>query len=156
MVKKTKKSKKTVRKIDKKRIEAIQIAEYLVSGGAFFWSGYATFFVLDQFLGFNLWWAKLFANLTGWIVNYILQRYWVFNSPKLKKHQTEVTERYIIITIINFVIDYIIVAALKQAGLTPYIGQFISAGFFTIWNYLWYRFWVFPEHGHRHKRASTV
>ncbi len=140
----------------KKKLEAIRIAEYLVSGGAFFWSGYITFFVCDQFFHFNLWWAKLVANITGWIINYILQRYWVFNSSKLAKHQTQVTERYMIITIANFIIDYIIVSALKQAGLTPYIGQFLSAGFFTFWNYLWYRFWVFPEHSHRHKRAATV
>lgn len=152
MPKKSKKSKK----INNKKSEAVKIAEYLVSGGAFFWSGYITFFILDQFLGLNLWWAKLFANLTGWTVNYALQRYWVFNNPKLKKHQTQVTERYIILTIINFVIDYIIVAALKQIGITPYIGQIVSAGFFTIWNYLWYRFWVFPDHSHKHKRIATV
>jgi hypothetical protein len=39
----------------------------------------------------------------------------------------------------------LIVASLKSVGLTPYLGQFVSSGFFTIWNYFWYRFWVFPE-----------
>jgi len=129
----------------KKRREVTRVAEYLISGGAFFWTGYATFFLCDQVLHLNLWWAKLTANLAGWIVNYLLQRYWVFNNPKLAKHQTQVTERYIALTLANFVIDYLIVWFLKQLGLTPYIGQFASAGFFTGWNYLWYRFWVFPE-----------
>jgi hypothetical protein len=32
---------------------------------------------------------------------------------------------------------------LKSIGISPYVGFFISAGFFTAWNYLWYRFWVF-------------
>ena len=144
----------------KNRREALRIVEYLISGGAFFWTGYVTFFVCDQVFHLDLWWAKLIANLAGWIVNYLLQRYWVFNNPKLAKHQTAVTERYIVITIANFVVDYIIVRFLKEVGITPYLGQFISAGFFTGWNYLWYRFWVFPEHqkqyGHRHKRAATV
>jgi putative flippase GtrA len=116
-----------------------------VSGGAYFWTGYAVFAVADQILGFNLWWAKLLANISGWVVNYLLQRYWVFKNPALKKNQTEVTGRYIIITLVDFVLDYVIVGGLKTAGLTPYLGQFVSSGFFTFWNYLWYRFWVFPE-----------
>lgn len=132
------------RKANKKR-EITRIVEYLISGGAYFWSGYLMFFVLDQIFGLNLWWAKLGANITGWIVNYLLQRYWVFNSAELKKHQTEVTSRYIFITLVNFLLDYLIVAALQAVGITPYIGQFISSGFFTIWNYVWYKFWVFPE-----------
>lgn len=123
----------------------IQFVEYLISGGAYFWSGYALFAYLWSGLHWSLWWAKLSANIFGWTVNFILQRYWVFKNKSLKGHSTEVTGRYIFITLVDFVLDYAIVAGLKAAGLTPYIGQFISSGFFTAWNYLWYRFWVFPE-----------
>lgn len=146
--------KKKIKK--KQRVEAIRIVEYMVSGGAYFWTGYLVFFVCDQLLGLNLWWAKLAANLSGWTINYLLQRYWVFNNKRLAKHQTEVTQRYIAITAVNFVLDYLIVAGLKSVGLTPYLGQFVSAGFFTVWNYLWYKFWVFPSHKHNHKRHATV
>ncbi len=139
----------------KERREIRRVTEYLVSGGAYFWSGYAMFFVADTIFGWNLWWAKLTANLFGWTVNYLLQRYWVFNNPKLAKHQTEVTSRYILITLVNFVLDYLIVGTLKSFGLTPYIGQFISSGFFTVWNYLWYRFWVFPEKFARARRRRA-
>ncbi len=117
----------------------------MISGGAYFWSGYAMFFVLDQTFGLDLWWAKLLANITGWSVNYTLQRYWVFRNPGLAQHQTEVTGRYILITLVDFIIDFMIVAGLKEAGITPYIGQFVSSGFFTVWNYLWYKYWVFPQ-----------
>lgn len=139
----------------KQQREVKRITEYMVSGGAYFWSGYAMFFVLDQYIGLNLWWAKLFANITGWLVNYALQRYWVFNNPKLAKHQTEVTTRYLTITGVNFVLDYFIIAGLKGFGITPYIGAFISSAFFTVWNYLWYKFWVFPEKYPR-KRAKSI
>lgn len=128
----------------------------MISGGAYFWTGYLVFFICDKGLGLSLWWAKLAANVFGWIVNFILQRYWVFKNPNLNKHQTEVTTRYIIITLADFVIDYFIVRGLKTIGITPYIGQFISSGFFTVWNYLWYRFWVFPEKfGKSAKKASV-
>jgi len=128
-----------------RKTEARRITEYMISGGAYFWSGYVTFFVIDAVIGAKFFWAKSIATLVGWSVNYLLQRYWVFKNPALKKHQAEVTGRYVAITLANFVLDYLIVYGLKQAGLTPYIGQFVSSAFFTIWNYLWYKYWVFPE-----------
>lgn len=134
----------------KQQKELTRIAEYLVSGGAYFWSGYATFFVIDKVFNGAFFWAKSISTLVGWAVNFVLQRYWAFNNPKLQKHQTEVTKRYVIITLVDFVLDYLIVWGLTRVSIAgfeinPYIGQFISSGFFTVWNYLWYRFWVFPD-----------
>ncbi len=137
-----------LRKRQKKLI--IQFVEYMISGGAYFWSGYLVFFVADKGLGLSLWWAKLSANLVGWTVNFMLQRYWVFRNPHLKGHLGDTTGRYVVLTLFNFGLDFLIVAGLKSAGLTPYLGQFVSAGFFTGWNYVWYRFWVFPE---QHKKG---
>lgn len=123
----------------------IQAAEYLVSGGAYFWAGYGIFALLWSVLGWSLWWAKLGANLVGWMVNFALQRYWVFKNPHLEGKLGKVTSRYLVITLVDFVMDYFIVYSLRRIGITPYIGQFVSAGFFTIWNYIWYRWWVFPQ-----------
>ena len=126
----------------------------MISGGAFFWSGYLMFWFIDKGLGAEFVWAKTISMLFGWTVNYVLQRYWVFNNPRLAKHELEVTDRYILISLVNFIIDYFLVLWLKNAGLTPYLGQFVSAAFFTVWNYLWYRLWVFPEKfGRRRKHA---
>jgi putative flippase GtrA len=135
-----------MRKPSKKQSsEFTRIVEYFVSGGAYFWSGYLMFFFIDKGLHGSFFWAKSISTLFGWTINYLLQRYWVFNNPKLKKHQTQVTGRYIFITLVDFVLDYFIVYGLKLVGVSPYIGQFVSSGFFTVWNYLWYRFWVFPD-----------
>ncbi len=133
-------------RIKKKQVREVKrFTEYMISGGAYFWSGYLTFFIIYTVLRGSFFWAKSISTLVGWTVNYLLQRYWVFNNPKLKKHQTEVTGRYILITLVNFVLDYFIVFGLLKAGISPYIGQFVSSGFFTVWNYLWYKYWVFPE-----------
>lgn len=129
----------------KKKNEIRRFSEYMVSGGAYFWSGYTMFWFIDKILGGSFFWAKSISTLTGWTVNYLLQRYWVFKNPQLSKHQTEVTGRYIIITLTDFILDYLIVYGLKEAGVTPYIGQFVAAAFFTVWNYFWYKYWVFPE-----------
>ncbi len=140
----------------KQRREVTRVTEYLISGGAYFWAGYLTFFIADKGLHLSLWWAKLAANIVGWVINYLLQRYWVFNNTKLNSHKTEVTFRYTVITLVDFVIDYVIVWSLQRAGLTPYLGQFVSSGFFTVWNYFWYRFWVFPDKFTRKKPAGIT
>jgi putative flippase GtrA len=137
----------------KQEREVKRITEYMVSGGAFFWSGYAVFFVADRLLGFNLFIATSLSYLVGWTVNYLLQRYWVFNNPKLAKHQTEVTGRYLLVSFANLFINYLILDGLKLINITPYIGQFISSAFFTVWNYLLYKFYVFPEKFPRRKVA---
>ena len=137
----------------KQRQEVTRVTEYLVSGGAYFWSGYLTFFVVDKLLHGSFFWAKSLSTIFGWTINYLLQRFWVFKNPALKKHETEVTGRYIFITLVDFVMDYLIVYGLKLIGVTPYIGQFVSSGFFTFWNYLWYKYWVFPEKFKKAKKA---
>src|SRR3990167_636671 len=100
----------------KQEKEVKRITEYMISGGAYFWVGYGMFFVMDKGLGLSLWWAKLLANISGWTVNYLLQRYWVFNNPKLKSHQTEVTFRYIAITLIDFGLEFYLVQILGISG----------------------------------------
>lgn len=119
--------------------------EYLFSGGIYFLVGTA---LLDLFyypLHWGLWWATITSSVIGWLANYLMQRYWVFKNADLSKHQTQVSGRYIFITLLDFLLNYLILVVLKKAGITPAIGQFIAAGFFTFWNYVWYRFWVFPD-----------
>lgn len=144
---KKKKQKKNLRR------RVIQLIEYGVSGGVYFWTGYAAFFVFYAVLHWSLWWAKILADVVGWVINYMLQRFWVFSNSSLGEHRVEVTFRYSVITLVDFLLDYTIVQSLKNVGITPYIGQFVSAGFFTVWNYAWYRWWVFPE-SHKLKGKS--
>lgn len=130
---------------NKNRKLYIQLAEYLVTGGAYFWAGYLLFDYLYYAAHWSLWWSTIASNVFGWSVNFVLQRYWVFKNPHLKGKLAATTGRYIFITLVDFILNYLILYQLKIWGITPAIGQFISAGFFTVWNYFWYRFWVFPE-----------
>src|SRR5581483_8910744 len=128
----------------------VQFVEYMVSGGVYFWVGYLIlnylYYHLDWKTGARFWWATIISNVAGWVVNFVLQRYWVFKNKSLKGHQTQVTTRYAIITLVDFVLNYFILYGLKKVGITPAIGQFGSSAFFTGWNWFWYRWWVFPQH----------
>jgi len=121
----------------------IQFLEYMVGGGVYFWSGYLVFSICYSGLGWDWLPAKIAADIIGFSLGFFVQRYWAFNDPRLKGHAVRVTSRFILVTSVNFIIDYAIVGALKHFGVSPYIGLFVASIFFTVWNYLWYRFWVF-------------
>lgn len=119
----------------------VQLIEYFIGGGVFFWSGYGTFALFYSGLKTNWLVAKLVGDAVGFSANYIVQRYWAFADPRLADNQ--VKRRYLILSVIDFAIDYALVGGLKHYGLSPYIGFWVSAAFFTGWNYFFYRFWVF-------------
>lgn len=133
----------------------IQFVEYMVSGGVYFWVGYFILLYLYHVAGWSLWWSTIVSNVIGWAVNFMLQRFWVFNNRSLKGHQTQVTGRYIFITLLDFILNYYILLGLKKVHIDPAIGQFISSAFFTVWNWFWYKLWVFPVHMKKHKMVVT-
>ncbi len=121
----------------------IQFAAYFIGGNVFFYSGYLTFGLCYSVFHWQWWQAKLLGDAIGWTLNYLVQRYWAFNGKDLQKQETANRLRYIVISVVDTVLDYLIVGGLVHLGVTPYIGMFVAAGFFTVWNYVWYRFWVF-------------
>lgn len=125
----------------------VQFGEYVIGGMTYFWSGYAVFALCYSGLHWDWLPAKMLADAVGWTANYFIQRYWAFNSPKLKKHEAAVVSKYGILTAANLGLDYFIIWELNTMGISPYVGFFVSAGFFTVWNYVWYRFWVFYGKG---------
>ena len=126
-----------------RRRDIMQFLEYMVGGATYFWSGYLIFAFCYSALGWDWLPAKMVADIVGWTLNYLIQRYWAFNSSKLDHHEGRILGRYGLVTLINLALDYLIIAGLKRIGISPYLGFFISAGFFTVWNFAWYRFWVF-------------
>lgn len=115
----------------------------MVGGGVYFWGGLLIFAIFYSVLNWGWFPAKIIADIAGWTANYTIQRYWAFSDKRLEGHGRRVTFRYVIVNGVDVFIDYAIVGGLLDAGLTPYIGFFVSAGFTTVWDYLWYRFWVF-------------
>lgn len=122
--------------------ELTRIGEYLIGGGLWFWSGYIIIVILNGHL--PLFWVNFMGNAVGLTLNFWVERYWAFRSNRPTKLFVA-TRRYLIYTFLNaFILNYLILAFLKyQMNIQPAIGQFIAAGFFTVWNYVWYKAWVF-------------
>lgn len=120
-----------------------RFAKYLVGGSAYFWIGYGVFALGYSVLGWSWLAAKILADAIGWTANYLVQRFWAF-SDRASLGEMQHAGRYIFIESVGFVLDYLIIWGLQAIGITPYIGFFLSAGFFTVWSYFWYKYWVFP------------
>jgi putative flippase GtrA len=122
-----------------------QFGKYLTGGSIYFWSGYAVFAFGYSVLHWWWLWAKIAADIIGWTLNYLVQRYWAFATDRRKLSEMQHVGRYVFIETIGFILDYLIIYGLDAIGITPYIGFFVSAAFFTVWSYLWYKYWVFPQ-----------
>ena len=115
----------------------------MVGGGVWFWGGMATFAISFDALHWPWWISKGLADLVGWSANYAIQRYWAFYDSRLKGQDRRVIFRYALVNAVDMGFEYLILAFLVLHNLTPYIGFFASSAFTTVWDYLWYRFWVF-------------
>lgn len=133
----------------------IQFAEYMISGGVWFWSGYILIVLLDNHIG--LFWANFIGNAVGITLNFLLARYWVFRT-KRPLELTEATGRYVVYTALNaFLLNYLILYSLQNyLGIAPEIGQFIASAFFTFWNWFWYKNWVFKGKERRRKTRARA
>ena len=125
-----------------------QFVWYNMGGIAFFVIGYLIFTLLYGVLSWNWFVAKVIADLVGTTVNYLVQRFVAFREESRGQSERKLALHFSMLGLINVVIDYAIVGGLKALGVTPFIGMFVAAGFFTVWKFIWYKRWVFkPKRG---------
>jgi putative flippase GtrA len=122
-----------------------QFAYFNLGGLSFFVVGYAVFSLLYGVLSWEWWAAKIIGDLTGWTVNYIIQRFLAFSEESRGHSERNLLVRFSALSLVNVVIDYAIVWGLKAVGVSPFIGLFAAASFFTIWKFIWYKLWVFKS-----------
>lgn len=125
------------------RQDVVQFLKFMVGGTTYFWTGYLVFAICYSGFGWDWLPAKMLADVAGLSGNYLIQRYWAFYASGSGISNGRIVGRYGLVSAMNLLLDYGIIAGLKALGVSPYVGFFISAGFFTIWNFAWYRFWVF-------------
>lgn len=121
----------------------VQFLEYMVGGGVYFWGGMVVFALCYSWGGWPWWLSKGLADVAGWTANYGIQRYWAFFDKRLAGRDGRTIRRFALVNGIDLVIDYALVSIVIIFGFTPYVGFFVSAAFTTVWDYMWYRFWVF-------------
>lgn len=123
----------------------VEFIKLQIAGNVLFWGTYIGFPIFHEILYWPSFWALFTASLIGNVLFFILDKKWVFSDQTSKKRRTR-TEviRFTLFMTLNFFINLGIVEGLKvYFGVSEYIGQFVAAFFFTVWNYVGLKFWVF-------------
>ena len=126
----------------------IEFLKVQVAGNALFWITYASYFGFDKLAHIPYPVSFVMATITGNIVFFLIDRHWIYNEDSHKRKTSQEVTRFIIFMIVNFFLNIAIVHGLQQYfDVSPYIGQFVAAAFFTVWTFLGLHFWVFqPDH----------
>lgn len=131
------------------RYQAVQFFFFNLGGVSFFVLGYAVFALLYGVFHWPWWLSKLVADIVGALSNFLIQRFVAFRLESKHIDSRRLLSRFGLISATNVFIDYLIVATLNAFGVTPFIGLIVSATFFTVWKWVWYKLWVFKPQRQR-------
>src|ERR1043165_6611278 len=98
----------------------VQFGEYMVGAGLYFWTGLGIFAITYNGLHWHWLIAKGLADIIGWTLHYLVQRYWAFSDSRLKGQDKRVVFRYVLVNGVDLIFDYTIVAVFIYNNLTPY------------------------------------
>ncbi len=141
----SKKNKKTKFKL------LIEFIKVQIAGNILFWVTYGSYFIFDSIARIPYPVSFVMASITGNIVFFLVDRHWIYNAKNGKRKSSREIFRFIIFMVVNFFLNLFIVESLNdRLEITPYIGQFISAAFFSVWTFLGLHFWVFQPEYTRH------
>jgi putative flippase GtrA len=128
----------------------IEFFKVQVAGNILFWVTYGSYFVFDAVARIPYPISFVMATIAGNIIFFMVNRQWIYNSHNGKRKSSQEIVRFILFMILNYFINLFIVQLLKDTfDISPYVGQFVAAAFFTVWTFLGLHFWVFhPDHTH--------
>lgn len=122
----------------------IQFIKLQLAGNILFWGTYLGYFVLDKWALWPHMAALVTASLVAHSLFFIANKEWVFSSDTGQQKTMGEAIRFAIFMGLNFFINIGIITGLDVFfGITPYVGQFIAALFFTVWTWLGLKYWVF-------------
>jgi putative flippase GtrA len=89
--------------------------KYLAGGSVYFWVGYAVFAICYSIFKWDWLPAKILADVIGWSLNYIVQRFWAFGD-RIHLSEMQHAGRYLLIESVGFILDYRLAFSLSGAG----------------------------------------
>jgi len=128
---------------------AIEFVKLQLAGNILFWGTYIGYFLLFELAEWGYMEALVMASLVSHFLFFIANKEWVFEDETGKRKTSVEAIRFALFMGLNFFINIAIITGLQQYfDISPYIGQFISAFFFTIWSFVGLKYWVFRDVKH--------
>ena len=123
----------------------IQFIKLQLAGNILFWGTYIGFFLLHEIANWSELTALAMASIIAHGLFFIADSEWVFDEKGERRKTSGELTRFVIFMGLNYFINLGIIAGLSYyLNISPYIGQFISALFFTLWTFVGLKYWVFP------------
>lgn len=124
----------------------IQFIKLQLAGNILFWGTYIGFFLLYEFAHWSQTAALAVASIIAHAAFFFVDKKWVFHEHEGRRKTRVELFRFIIFMGLNYFINLGIITGLSvYFDITPYIGQFISALFFTFWTFIGLKYWVFRK-----------
>lgn len=147
----------------KKQFTIKNFVEFLklqLAGNILFWGTYLGFFLLYEVANWTEVLSLAVASVIAHALFFIANSEWVFDEKGERRKTSGELTRFVSFMGLNYFINLGIIYGLRFFfDITPYIGQFISALFFTLWTFIGLKYWVFREAQHhaslRIKRKSN-
>lgn len=128
---------------------AIEFIKLQLAGNILFWGTYIGYFLLYEVANWDSLQSLVVASLVAHGLFFIANKEWVFEDETGQRKTGSEAIRFTLFMGLNFFINLAIITGLQQYyDITPYIGQFIAAFFFTIWSFIGLKFWVFRDVKH--------
>lgn len=135
---------------------AIEFVKLQLAGNILFWGTYIGYFVGREFIHWDSMTALITSSLLAHLLFFIVNKEWVFEDETGKRKTGVEAVRFIIFMGLNFFINIAIITGLDNYfDIDPYIGQFISALFFTVWSFIGLKYWVFRDVKHSALKIKT-
>ncbi len=127
----------------------VEFVKLQLTGNILFWGTYGGYFALHELMEVGEVAALATASIFAHVLFFVVNKEWVFDDKTGKRKTSQEVTRFVMFMGLNYFINLGIITGLSHYfGISPYIGQFIAGFFFTAWNFIGLRFWVFQEIQH--------
>lgn len=114
-----------------------QFFRYLITGGLAAVTEYSLFYILTMLLKISLFVSNSAAYTSGFIISFILNRLWSFES---KGHLGRQFLLYSILFGINLILSYLVISLFTyQLGIAAMISKALAMGIIVLWNFIIYK-----------------
>ena len=137
---------------------AWEFVKLQLSGNILFWGGLGGTAFFKEFIGLPSVWALALGNIIAYVVFFLVDKHWVFSDKTGKRKASDEIFRFIIFMSAGYFINIFLVETVSQiSSIGIYWSQFfVSTFFFTFFNWLGLRYWVFKPARHAHHLAVTI
>lgn len=122
-----------------------RVIRYVISGIASFLTENATFSLVYYIIGTNARVANVFSILVALVVNFILNKYYVFTTADDTGRKPAQLIQYLVLIALNLAISTYLIGVLVDMGVPGFISKIFTSTLIITWTYIIYKKIIFRD-----------